>query len=171
MSKEVKTISIDDLRKELKGLSKIELAQKALQKQFTETAEETLELFYDILGMKPAGHINTVTKKEYTNGNVWALELAMILGGFASCEWATFNQYSGAGRSIIKGSKASKICVAVFGRDKKQEENSQKPEEKEKLKFFKGGSVFNIEQTEESEYKQEKKETKKDLFENYAVVA
>lgn len=120
---------------------KVKLAQEAIK---TVTPEDSLMVLYSANKLLPEPHINIVTNREYTNTNVWSLELSMLLNGFTDNKWATFNQFKTNNKIIKKGSKATKICVAVY--NKKKDEKTQ--EEKEVLNFFKGGSVFNVQQTE-----------------------
>lgn len=120
--------------------TKKELAEIAIRGQEPEAA---LELFYMERGFMPAKHVNPLTKREYTNGNVWSLELSMLLNDFNSDNWLTFNQAIEMGFCVKKGSKGTHFTIACI--NKKKDKNE---EEKESV-YFKGGTVFNLNQLEE----------------------
>lgn len=120
---------------------KLQIAQECLK---TMCPEKTMEELYFVNNLTTANHINVVTQHEYSGLNRFALELAMLINGFNSCEWATFPQFKSQDIHIKKGSKATKISVAIY----KKKTDEQTKEEKETLNFFKGGSVFNKDQTE-----------------------
>lgn len=120
---------------------KLEIAQKVIN---TICPEKAMEEIYLLEGLVPYNHINKVTGHEYTGLNRFALELSMLLNHFEVPEWATFNQFKAQDKHIIKGSKSTKICVAVYNKKKDKETE----EEKETFNFFKGGSVFNLAQVQ-----------------------
>lgn len=120
-------------------MNKLDLAQQAI---LTNEPEETLEMLYAQNKLEPSKHINPLTKHEFTGKNVWTLELTMLLNGYTSCNWSTFAQYKEANNFVDKGQKGTKLTLAVFGKEK--DENGK---DKEVLKFFRGYTVFNYEQT------------------------
>ena len=121
--------------------TKKELIEIAKQDLFPAKALKTI---YELSGIKPEAHINILTGHVFTGLNVYELEIDYILKGYEKPEWATFTQFQEDNKKIIKGEKATKITLAVYGKSKKDED-------KEELKFFKGYSVFNVAQAQEKE--------------------
>lgn len=153
-------------------MNKLELVMEAIK---TTEPEETLSMLYLQNGLKPAKHINPITKKYFHGKNIWVLEIEMVLKGYTSCEWSTFAQYRDNKNKVNKGEKGIGLTLAVYNTVK----NEKTGEKEEKLQFFKSYTVFNKEQT--SELGEKKSEVakvttiepkQKALFnEKYAVVA
>lgn len=153
-------------------MNKLELVMQAIK---TTEPEETLSMLYLQNGLKPAKHINPITKKYFHGKNIWLLEIEMVLKGYTSCEWSTFAQYRNNKSKVNKGEKGIGLTLAVYNTVK----NEKTGEKEEKLQFFKSYTVFNKEQT--SELGEKKSEVakvttiepkQKALFnEKYAVVA
>ncbi len=41
----------------------------------------------------PSNHRNPLTQHNFSGWNIWQLELKMLLEGYTSCLWSTFNQF------------------------------------------------------------------------------
>lgn len=131
---------------EVKALlnDKTRLAKLQAIKELQETGGVNVDRIcakYFEKGLAPYKHTNIITGKTYSNGNTWELEISALINNFKTFEWATFNQFSNNEYRIKKGSKSTKICVAIYNKSKDDEE-------KENLKYFTGASVFNKEQAE-----------------------
>lgn len=146
-------------------MNKLELVQQAI---LTNEPEETLQILYFQNDLKPAKHVNPLTKKVFHGNNIWKLEIEMILKGYNSCEWSTFAQYRDNKQSVNKGEHGTYLTLAVYNTVK-----NEKGEKEEIFQFFKGYTVFNKEQTSEKNVKSTVKETKTTLFDvtKYQVVA
>ena len=120
--------------------TKLELAQIALKDVFPAKA---LEELYMAESFKTENHTNPATKITFTGYNKYQLELEYLLNGYNSCEWSTFNQYKADNKMIKKGSKGTKLTLAVHNKEK-----NEQGQEVDKLKFFKGYTVFNKEQVQ-----------------------
>ncbi len=147
-------------------MEKLQLVQQAI---LTIEPEETLEALYAQYNLKPAKHINPLTKKEFHGKNIWTLEITMLLNGYNSCEWSTFAQYRDTNKKVNKGEKGTKLTLAVFSQKK-----NEKGEKEEQLQFFKAYTVFNKEQIVNNDAKKVIKIEPKqqNLFDSkYAVVA
>lgn len=118
---------------------KEELVKEAMQYAFPEGA---LFGLYWQHNLKPYNHRNPITKHNFQGWNVWALEIKMLLKGYNSCEWSTFAQYRQAKNNVKKGEHGTYITLAIVS--KKKDEDDE--EEKESV-YYKGYSVFNVEQT------------------------
>lgn len=154
-------------------MNKLELVMQAIK---TNEPEETLSMLYLQNGLKPAKHHNPITKKDFHGKNIYTLEIEMILKGYTSCEWSTFVQYRDNKSKVNKGEKGTGLTLAVYNTVK----NEKTGEKEEKLQFFKSYTVFNKEQTSDSELSEKKEEkttpvvepVQKNLFDKkYAVVA
>ena len=162
------TIDTDEIR-----AKKEELVNEALKHLFP---EGTLLALYWQNNIKPCNHKNPMTKHNFSGWNVWTLEIQMIKKGYKSSDWSTFAQYKEAKNFVDKGQSGTKLTLAVFGKTK--DENG---EEKQELKYFKGYTVFNYEQTKEfngtlqiedkQELKLETNKTLENWTNKYAVIA
>ncbi len=130
-------IDTDEIR-----IKKEELLKEALNYTFPEGA---LFALYWENHLKPANHKNPLTKHNFSGWNVWSLEIAMLQNGFKSSDWSTFNQYKEQKNFVDKGQKGTHLTLAVYGKEK-----DEQGEEKETIKFFRGYTVFNYEQTKEA---------------------
>ncbi|MBR1620273.1 DUF1738 domain-containing protein [bacterium] len=124
----------DDIR----NLKK-ELVKEALRYTFPEGA--LLALYWEN-HIRPCNHKNPLSEHEFSGWNIWSLEISMVINDFHSSDWSTFAQYREAKNFVDKGQKGTRLTLAVYGKEK--DENG---EETEELKFYKGYSVFNFEQT------------------------
>lgn len=144
------------------------MTNRELKKQLAEMAiktanvEETLEMLYDQNKLTPANHKNPLTNKVFHGKNVWALELVYILNDYTSCEWSTFAQYRTNKNSVKKGEKGTYLTLAVYGKSKKNDKKED--EQKEVLQFYKGYTVFNIEQTQNGAKTEEPAEEKEEIL-------
>ena len=161
------TIDTDDLR-----AKKEELLKEALKYIFPEGA---LMALYWQNNLRPCNHKNPATEHNFSGWNIWTLEIQMLKKGYKSSNWSTFAQYREAKNFVDKGQVGTKLTLAIFGKGK-----DDKGEEKQELKYFKGYTVFNYEQTKEFngtlqiEDKKEKQETNKIVdkwADKYAVIA
>lgn len=109
-------------------------------------------LMYWQNAFRPANHRNPLTKHNFTGWNVWQLEIEMLLNGYNTAKWSTFPQYKNDNNSVKKGEHGARITLAIH--TKKEDENG---EEKTNV-FFKGYTVFNIEQTEKGATNNEAKQ-------------
>lgn len=91
--------------------------------------------------LTPSNHRNPLTKHNFSGGNIWTLELKMLLQGYKSAEWSTFAQYKANKNSIKKGEHGTYITLAIVAKPKDENED-----EKTKV-YYKGYTVFNAEQT------------------------
>ena len=124
---------------------KKELLQEAKKYTFPEGA---LFALYWENGLKPANHRNPLTKHNFSGWNVWTLEIKRLESGYTSCLWSTFAQYKTAKNSVKKGEKSTYLTLAIFSKQK--EDNESDGPQKTKV-YYKGYSVFNSEQTRTSE--------------------
>lgn len=128
---------------EQKELKK-ELAKEALKYTF---AEGALFAFYWENNLRPRNHRNPLTKHNFSGWNIWTLELKSVLNEYNSCCWSTFAQYKSTKCSVRKGEKSTYITLAVISKPKDDEEENEN--KKERI-FYKGYSVFNSEQVNDS---------------------
>lgn len=132
------TVETDEIRRK-----KEELLKEALKYTFPEGA---LMALYWENRIKPCNHINPITEHNFSGWNIWTLEIKMLQKGYKSAKWSTFAQYKEIKNFVDKGQNGTKLTLAVFGKSKDKDENG---EEKTELKYFKGYTVFNYEQTKE----------------------
>lgn len=124
---------------------KLELLKEAKKYVFPEGA---LFALYWENGLKPANHRNPLTKHNFSGWNIWTLEIKRLENGYTSCLWSTFAQYKTAKNSVKKGEKSTYLTLAIFSKQKEDDES----DEPQKTKvYYKGYSVFNSEQTRASE--------------------
>lgn len=164
-------VDVDIKETEEQLARKKELLKEAKKHGFPEGA---LFALYWENGLRPANHRNPLTKHNFSGWNVWTLEIKRLENGYNSCLWSTFAQYKTAKNSVKKGEKSTYITLAIFSKPKEDEEET---EQKTKV-YYKGYSVFNSEQTKETEennivsISEVKQIEQKKLFnEKYAVVA
>ena len=94
--------------------------------------------------LTPSNHRNPLTKHNFSGGNIWTLELKMLLQGYKSAEWSTFAQYKANKNSIKKGEHGTYITLAIVAKSKNEDEEEQKAPKV----YYKGYTVFNMEQTQ-----------------------
>jgi len=91
---------------------------------------------------------NEVTKREYRGGNILVLELSAEANDFdTSRGWAGFHQWKGAGRSIRKGEKGTRIMKFIETINEETGKKGMAP------RTF---VVFHFDQTTEAPTKEEK---------------
>jgi antirestriction protein ArdC len=91
--------------------------------------------------------VSLITKKAYRGINV----LVLLIQGFSSQYWLTFNQAKKLGGSVKKGQKGTPVIY--WNWFKKEVENPKTGEKKiQNIPFLKYYTVFNVEQTEGIEY-------------------
>lgn len=93
--------------------------------------------------LRPANHRNPLTKHNFSGWNVWQLELKMLLQGYKSSEWSTFNQIRDDKNSVKKGEHGAYITLAIVAKPKDEEDEQKAPKV-----YYKGYTVFNMEQTQ-----------------------
>ena len=101
---------------------KKELLQEAKKYTFPEGA---LFALYWENGLKPANHRNPLTKHNFSGWNVWALEIKRLENNFKSCLWSTFAQYKTAKNSVKNGEKSTYLTLAIFSKQKGEDENDE----------------------------------------------
>lgn len=125
---------------------KKELLKEAMNYTFVEGA---LFALYWENNLKVNNHRNPLTNHNFSGWNVWTLEIAYIKNNFKSCYWSTFAQYKTAKNSVKKGEKGTYITLAIYSK-KKQEEDDEQEETRAQV-YYKGYTVFNSEQTHETD--------------------
>jgi hypothetical protein len=161
--------------------AKKEQIAKGLFEKCGNVAYQYLFIAYLQNGLRPYNHRNPLTKHNFSGWNVWQLELKALTEGFKSAEWSTFAQLKANKQTVAKGQHGAYITLAIVSKSKKDDETEE--EEKPSI-YYKGYTVFNMEQTKEnvianSEVKQietskpaENKQTILNLWsEKYEVVA
>jgi len=91
--------------------------------------------------------VSLISKKAYRGINV----LILLLQGFTSQYWLTFNQCKKLGGKIKKGSKGTPVIFWNWF-DKEVENKATGEKKIQKIPFLKYYTVFNVEQTEGIEY-------------------
>ena len=124
---------------------------KELLKNHGGLAYQYLFAEYWMNNLRPSNHRNPLTQHNFSGWNVWQLELKMLLQGYKSAKWSTFNQYKDAKNNIKKGEHGAYITLAIVPKSK--EENEE--EKKQTRIFYKGYTVFNEEQTQNGATKEE----------------
>lgn len=128
---------------------KVEIVKEA--QQYRDELGRMFYLYW-VNGLRPYNHRNPLTKHNFTGWNVWQLEIEMLSNSYNTAEWSTFPQYKNDNNSVKKGEHGARITLAIH--TKKEDENG---EEKTKV-FYKGYTVFNIEQTEKGATNNEPKQ-------------
>lgn len=130
---------------ETKELKK-ELLNEALKYAFPEGA---LFALYWQNNLSINNHRNPLTKHNFSGWNVWTLEIQYIKSDFKSCYWSTFAQYKAAKNSVKKGEKGTYITLAIYSKMKQEEDDTEQTMRQQV--YYKGYTVFNREQTNETE--------------------
>lgn len=125
--------------------AKKEQIARELSEKYKGFAYHYLFVVYWQNGLRPANHRNPLTKHSFTGWNVWQLELKMLLEGYKSSEWSTFTQIKNDKNSVRKGEHGTQITLAIISKGK--DEDGEEDGTKSKV-YYKGYSVFNIEQTQ-----------------------
>lgn len=128
---------------------KEQLAKEIIEK-YGFAAYQYLFATYLMNGLRPYNHKNPLTKHNFSGWNVWQLELKALTEGYTSYDWSTFAQYKANKTPIAKGQHGTYITLAIVSKPKKNEETEE--EEKPTI-YYKGYTVFNIEQTKEKAVK------------------
>lgn len=147
-------VDVDYNETEAQRELKRELLKEALRYAFPEGA---LFALYWENGLKVNNHRNPLTKHNFSGWNIWTLEIAYIQNDFKSCLWSTFPQYKAAKNPVKKGSKGTYITLAIISKKKQEDEEEETTRQQV---YYKGYTVFNIEQTHEKETAPELSENK-----------
>jgi len=126
-------------------------AQRARKKEIAQELVKTcgglayqyLFAYYWQNGLRPYNHRNPITKHNFSGWNIWQLELKMLLSGYTKPEWSTFAQFKADKTPLKKGEHGTYITLAIISKSKKDDEK----EEEKITVYYKGYTVFNIEQT------------------------
>lgn len=121
---------------------KEELAKEAMQYI---NPEYYLFVMYWNNRLFPSNHRNPATKHNFSGWNVWSLELKMLLAGYTTAEWSTFAQIRDSKNSVKKGEHGTYITLAIISKSKKENDED---EETTARTYYKGYTVFNLEQTQ-----------------------
>lgn len=131
---------------EFNNVDRVETPEtRARKEELSKEAKTADNLFvlYWMNRLRPSNHRNPLTKHNFSGGNIWELELQMLLKGYTSCEWSTFPQIKADENSVLKGEKGTQITLAVVY-DKKDKDGNKTDE---KGTYYKAYTVFNMEQT------------------------
>lgn len=143
--------------------AKKEEIAKNLYKKYGNNAYSFLFVAYWQNGLRPANHRNPITKHNFSGWNIWQLELKMLVEGYTSSEWATFAQLKEQKQNVNKGEHGAYITLAVICKNKEAQ-----TEEEETYIYYKGYTVFNMEQTKAKEA--QKQLTTKDIIKKVAPI-
>ncbi|MCU1338929.1 MAG: hypothetical protein JWO19_4510 [Bryobacterales bacterium] len=93
--------------------------------------------------------INVISKKPYRGINTVCLWAAAQAKGYASGEWATYQQWQERGAQVRKGEKSTLIVFWKFANQSREsQDDGDTPATSSRLLFTKGYSVFNAAQVD-----------------------
>jgi antirestriction protein ArdC len=90
---------------------------------------------------------NYVSKKDYSGGNIWLLNLAAASAGYEHSAWMTYNQAQALGANVRKGEKSTAVYFWKASKYSKTDKTTGESEEKRSL-LLRYYNVFNVAQIE-----------------------
>jgi hypothetical protein len=145
------------------------------EKKETETRNEMEALVEDLLNSENVhGFLNKklFILPDTVPSTKWSLLNQFRMYKLGTMDARGFDQWKKVGRFVKKGCKSKKILVPVFGEEEEKNEDTGKIEAKKVLKYFKGVSVFAVEDTkgDDLDYMEELKEYEERKVDNLPLL-